>query len=492
MTALSLQPTSASRRSFVSDGFNERQLASLLPEIVAYLFVIAVCAILDAFDGTAVINVIAPIAIIVLTGAANFRMVREDRYTLLTPLFAFRIMAMVMLGVGGVFNTFADDYYRDGLTAQYGFVAPDAAKIFLIWLVGIVLTLIGAATVMKAAPSRVAAGAADDETSVPQEVLGVGLGAFVLLTLLSVFEVVSGSALIPNAVETLLLAIALMGFFALGLNFDRSWGFRITAVGTLSINLFVALLLANKSYALLPTAIFLLGYLTARLSVTRLAVGALLLVVMFGAINPVVIYARGRLAQLEDGLAAGVGDRVAIINDYLDGDRLPNQEERPLMGRIDFLGPASFVVGQFDRGQPAEDLRNSAYMLVPRVIWPDKPITSGAGLTLNYLLGYQGDNQVAVTVLGDLYWNLGWVGVSLSLLIGAFIGLGSIVSRSILIRKEWLMMPFVFAALRVGLNIEGTFAAGIMVPIIACVLLYYGLRVAEMLVLGVRSSRAMT
>ena len=392
---------------------------------------------------------------------------------------------MVLPGAGGIFNTFADDYYRDALTYQYGFIAGDATKVFMIWLTGIVLTLIGAAAVMKLAPSLVAADAADRVTSVPQGVLLAGLGAFILLTLVSVFEVVGGGALVPNAVGTLLLAMELMAFFALGLNFDRSWGFRIAAFTTISINLFVALLLANKSVAILPTAIFVLGYLTARLSVQRLVVGALLLILMFGAINPIVVYARSRLAAEEGGLAAGVSERIAFLRDYVDGDRLPNQEDRPLMGRIDYVAPASFVVGQYDRGQPAVELRNSAYMLVPRMVWPGKPITTGAGLTLNYLLGYQGTNQIGVTVLADLYWNMGWIGVGLSLLVGGFFGAGSIVSRMILIRRQWLMMPFVFAALRVGLNVDGSFASGIMVPIVMCVLLYYGLRIAQSLAPGI-------
>ena len=52
-------------------------------------------------------------------------------------------------------------------------------------------------------------------------------------------------------------------------------------------------------------------------------------------------------------------------------------------------------------------------MLVPRLLWPSKPITTTSGSAVNFLLGVQSTNQIAVTMFADIYWNLGFPGLLL-------------------------------------------------------------------------------
>lgn len=53
-----------------------------------------------------VVNYIAPATILIVAGVANVHMVLQDSRTLLTPLFATRLIALVIFGFGGLSHNF--------------------------------------------------------------------------------------------------------------------------------------------------------------------------------------------------------------------------------------------------------------------------------------------------------------------------------------------------------------------------------------------------
>jgi hypothetical protein len=163
--------------------------------------------------------------------------------------------------------------------------------------------------------------------------------------------------------------------------------------------------------------------------------------------------------------------------DYARGDRIDESDVGFTLSRLDYVMPASFVMAQYDQGMASDRLASSAFIFIPRIIWPDKPSTSTSGFEVNYALGYQGVNQIGTTIFADLYWAIGWYGLALLALFGAYVGAVSLLCESILRRGDWVLLPFTFASMRLGLNIDNDFTAGIMAPAVINLALFAGLRV---------------
>ena len=80
--------------------------------------------------------------------------------------------------------------------------------------------------------------------------------------------------------------------------------------------------------------------------------------------------------------------------------------------------PSGFIFNEVEvRGYTlGKSLEYVLYGLVPRIIWPDKPIVSRGGWFTNYV-GSDIASATAMTSFGELYWNFGFVGVALGMFI---------------------------------------------------------------------------
>ncbi|MCR9095933.1 MAG: O-antigen polysaccharide polymerase Wzy family protein [bacterium] len=87
--------------------------------------------------------------------------------------------------------------------------------------------------------------------------------------------------------------------------------------------------------------------------------------------------------------------------------------------RIDGLGVTSVIVRETPGLVPYQNGRTIALIFVapiPRAIWPDKPeFTVGQWVTDTYSHGL--DTRTAPTQIGELYFNFGWVGVLVGMLV---------------------------------------------------------------------------
>lgn len=457
-------------------------LANLWIEITAYLGTLVVCLIASSTGGLRIVNVIAPIALAIVAGGANAMMVKRDPNLLLSPLFGLRLIALVMLGLGGLFHLLAPEAVREQMDYLYAAGVEEEAKVYLVWLSGMLLTMIGVAAAIRMfgraedyapAPSSIAT----PNWRPPAMAFAAGFVVDATLNLMQSFQL---ALPIPSSFILVFSAVQLVGLFFLGEMLDRSKGARIVACLALILSILFGLILMNKTVVLLPSLILSLGYLRARISFRRVLTSVVVVASIYFTINPIVVYSRSRHYQAHSVMGTGTfEDRISYLRDYWNGDRAfegTGEATSYSMARLDYVMPASFVIAQYDRGVPSDEIATSGYMLIPRFLWPDKPVTTTAGLAVNYLLGIQSTNQIAVTMLADLYWNFGWPGLSLMLIAGFFIGIGTLASRRILKSGDWLMMPFVFVAFRASLGFDGNFATGLMIPIIMAIALYWALR----------------
>jgi hypothetical protein len=98
----------------------------------------------------------------------------------------------------------------------------------------------------------------------------------------------------------------------------------------------------------------------------------------------------------------------------------------------------------------------SVRLLIPRAIWPDKPVISDIGRDFNVLATGNPFSSSAPGIFADAYYNMGWVGVPLLMIpIGLWFYLMSRYALWVQATGRWLHFPVVLMAMRMGFRVDG-------------------------------------
>lgn len=239
----------------------------------------------------------------------------------------------------------------------------------------------------------------------------------------------------------------------------------------------LSLFFMNKTIVLYPVLALVLGFISIKASFTRIALGSVTVLGLFIFIAPIVTQLRENHVEQHGSLGdISVGEQIEAISaqDFLHREQ--TEQPNSANSRLDYVVPAAFAMNQYDSGFKIDTIENSAAALVPRFLWPDKPVLT-TGDQVNHRMGFQGTNSIGVTVFADIYWNLGWVGLILGFGMGIYTGLITIVSRELMRMDDWFMLPFVMAAFRMGVSLDGEFVASILVPAVLNLVIFFGLRI---------------
>ena len=136
-------------------------------------------------------------------------------------------------------------------------------------------------------------------------------------------------------------------------------------------------------------------------------------------------------------------------------------------------------------GAPGNTLRDAAAVLVPRIIWPDKPIITKLGADLNVLVFGRNGSQLGVGHFGEAYWDFGWFGILPFMAVLALIL--SVFTRftiSVMARGDWLFLPVVAIGVRMGLRVDGHFVPDILGPGWQAFCFAFSLRMARYILRG--------
>ncbi|MGI9534877.1 MAG: hypothetical protein ACR2NW_07990 [Thermodesulfobacteriota bacterium] len=124
-----------------------------------------------------------------------------------------------------------------------------------------------------------------------------------------------------------------------------------------------------------------------------------------------------------------------------------------------------------------ETLKDSLIALVPRIVWPQKPVVAGSGdLVENYTgLKFEKSTSIGIGQVMEFYINFGRLGVIIGfIIIGLIISILDFISGIYLNRGDWRSFTFYFIPGIALLNIGGSFveitaaaASGIVVTILA-------------------------
>ena len=152
----------------------------------------------------------------------------------------------------------------------------------------------------------------------------------------------------------------------------------------------------------------LLGFYLARPARKTLAVGLVLLALVYFVSVPFVSFARFAVRG-STATGADVNDRVSVTAEYLRRPTsvLVSDDDQGWWSRVNLSNIQAFAMMLHDRGSPGDTFESVAYALVPRILWPNKPLMS-PGTDFNYLASGNDESASSPGVFAEAYWNGGW------------------------------------------------------------------------------------
>ena len=222
----------------------------------------------------------------------------------------------------------------------------------------------------------------------------------------------------------------------------------------------------NKTEALLPLIIFLMGFLVSRISAIRVIFVCCAIGVVLNVMQPLVSFSRDELIRRQgDYYGGSLLERFEILASYYDPSVFHGVGSEAQSGWIclSYVNAGTFAIALYDRGFAGELFKNMFAVLVPRVLWPDKPIDQTAREFAAMSQGEYAENSVTPTIFAEAYWNFGWLGIPVvGIALGIALALLSINAIRLLNRKAWLYMPVLFTSMQFGLSIDGLFVPSVI------------------------------
>jgi hypothetical protein len=449
-------------------------------ELPAVFLLAATLAAADVWEWHAeeTMNYLAPIWLSLALGLSATQMGMADSRAIWTPLFWFRIATIVYFGLGSIVPMIVNGESRIYMQSFYIFLAPDIERVNLVAAVGVACVL-GANLIFekifgpKATPESSFHG-----TGGGKDALVIGLGMFSIGAAVNYLIVVPNNLFGGDPLPGFLVnmtAFELVGISLLALwSLDRSWKAVLAVCAVVVIEGVFGLLMFTKATALYPLVAFVIGFLTHKVTVPRLALSGLVLWLFYGSITPLVNFARNERVALSAGAEdISLAQRVQFLAAYYDVKKDENDPEAIQEGllRVSFINAAAFVISQYDHGLPGDSLVDVAYSFIPRVLWPEKPIVTVAS-DLATLAAGQFGNNISAGYFAEAYWNLGWIGLPLLMFpVGVCFNLGTHFAARIVAQKDWLYMPVLFLYLKVSQQVD-TWYIGFVGTTMQCVALY--------------------
>jgi len=228
------------------------------------------------------------------------------------------------------------------------------------------------------------------------------------------------------------------------------------------------------------------------------------LAVVFFQLNPLVSI--GREHQDYDPAVNNLNDRYAILVDTLEaiGDKDQEDHElqnpndnfhkhidisgryawiervRALGARFDVATIQGYLIKEYNEARPGETMKDILYILIPRILWPDKPIMTSHGNKLSVqFFKNEGmrTSSTAPTYTGEAYWNYGIVGVIVvSVYIGVIFGVLSFMGLHAVNNGNISYLLIAYPVLATAIFVESWIASTYVGGLVTVLVIYYLIR----------------
>jgi hypothetical protein len=393
-----------------------------------------------------------------------FRIVRVDVESVASPVFWVILASGVYWGFGPLIYTFgaAGAIAQRNLEYQIG-----PSELFLtnmvdsVGVLAVVLGLIVGRRWFGKRPIRWVKPQSISPATSAGVLAAVGVTTKLSIVLPRVFGLIGTQSSTLMQLQTLsLAALAILSYLsAIKGRQAIAWFTILLVEETLTASL------VNSKMAILEVVIaVLIGRTIALRKPSTMVKGFITIGLMQVILQPVISGYRLAGAASTQGVLSGsvvvAGSRMASsFADVLQHrSRAADASPQEWWSRLCYAPQQGFVMDEYDSGRPGSPWEDFTMALIPRVLWPDKPLVT-PGTNFSVLISGEEGNNNAPGTLGEGYWYGGWLGVlAVGLYVGIFLGAVDRITSQVLERRAWLLMPLVIQGVHSGFRIDGFFS----------------------------------
>ncbi len=171
---------------------------------------------------------------------------------------------------------------------------------------------------------------------------------------------------------------------------------------------------------------------------------------------------RTEVFRSEDvGTTASLYERTRLALELFDNGKLfeSTTSGSATWSRLDYSSIQGYLMDRYDSGLPGEPYKDVLWALVPRILFPNKPITSSIGFEVSKLLmGERTRTQMGGGLAAEAYWAGGWgLVVVMALLIGSLLWFVDMLLSRISANAMWTFFPCYMLAIKMGTRVDGFF-----------------------------------
>jgi hypothetical protein len=432
-------------------------------------------------------NYFGPIALAVILVGGAVRSVTLNHYAIWTGLLWFRISTAIYFGIGSMIYHHMNDYSTRQMWAFYYPHPGLILKANLFMAASALFLLLAPALMGRIMLQKRVISFRDGPRNDDQRLLLICATAFCAAGYATRYFVNIPQVLGLYGDTTILGMLGAVehaapaGLFLLTmwcLRFNRNM--LVAPLGLLALDITMSLIVFNKSNAMLPTLVVSLAFLTHQLTLYRLIACIAVLVGLFQFIEPIVGFGRTSLGEGFGTIrAATLSQRWSILELYFSsgGKDGWNREEAQFQGslvRISYLNAVTPAINLFDNGQSGNTLADVFTILIPRAIWPGKPVYDHGG-RFNETINGSNTSSSWMGYAAEAYWNIGWSSLPLIMFpLGLVFFYFGRYALYILDNRLWLHFPTVFLGMFLGVRTDGSLVTEVFATCVIA-LIYHGM-----------------
>lgn len=479
------------RMTHSTHDFDRAVLRQLL---VVLLMLFTAYLTFDLFDSDELrdaLNWIGPIVLLVACLMTGYRLVSRNPLLMWTPIPWFLAACGAFFGFGPLLYTFANGDTIAQANTLWAVNDTDLFRTNLLNVVGITVTAASFLALYKHLRlNRISQvpRIADKRTITIVTIVFLAVGIIVKYRFALPHEfgiagqVLSGS--VYSLAQLTTLSLAMLGYLA-----TRRGGVWILILAiVLLCEASVDLLRFSKAALILTLIMPLLGCFLAKPKIKVLVIGALGIVCIYVLSTPIVGWGRLEVAESTGVFyRATLQQRLDVIHKGLATESIGGESSgsatQGWWSRLSYANAQAFAMHQYDEGRPGATLGMALYTFIPRILWPDKPLITGAGVDFTELIHGHRGSSTGVGIFGEAYWNGGWwLIVGMCICVGILFAILTRLALFYMRRLEVIYLPCIFLGMKMGFRVDGWIVGdyiGVSVIYAGYFLVIYMLRISN-------------
>jgi hypothetical protein len=425
------------------------------------------------------VNKLGPAVLVASCALAAFYFVRKDALTIWTPMPWFLLAAAVYFGFGPLAYYFASQESVANMDSYYTVDESALLRTNLLNSLGMGLVCVSAAIGMMVLPVRRLAQVVFNDREVRCVVLlFLAIGGTVKYVFALPYSLGLIPWILPGSVQHLssLLTVTIILLFVLVHHGDKK--FRWLLYPLIASELLSSAMTFSKLEVIMTMLAILLGRYLCRPN-PKMLIGSLAVLVVIYALVLSPFFAFARIAVNVKGVedpwmlvTAAVEYRSASI----DSTSWQMPGVQGWWTRLAYANAQTFAMDAYDTGARGDTFTLIPYSLIPRWLYPEKPIMT-TGAEFNMLVTGSDQTMSAPGFFGEAYWNGGWM-----LVVAACISVGiaftafSRFSMRQMERQHYIYLPVVLIGMTMGLRPDDWFVPTVFGASVEAIGLYLVLR----------------